>query len=120
MRGTVTEVTDGQDGRKVAQVQLENGESAQVAYWPELLEQWGADKLRAYLVHQAVEAAAGAQVEDPHQALLGDAEAAPVETPPAPAVCNLGAAGCVVDHDLADADQLAAPAHQAAAVQEPA
>jgi hypothetical protein len=85
MRGTVAEVTDRADGRKVALVQLESGESALVAYWPELLEQWGADKLRGWLVHQAEQAAATAAGDDAHQALLGEADAAPVEiTPPAP------------------------------------
>jgi hypothetical protein len=115
MRGKVTAITDTADGlRKLAAVELEGiDEPVHVAYWPELLEQWGAEKLRAWLVHQAVEAVAASADEDPHQALLGEAEPVPVEPPPPPPVCNLGASGCVVDHGD---DELAAPTHRTEAV----
>jgi|ERR1700732_215243 len=109
MKGKVTEIVAGSDGRKLARVELEGVEgSIQIAYWPELLKQWGPDRLRGWLVAQAeaslidTEAAAAAHAE--HEALVGEAEGDPGPAAPEPAACNLGAVGCVLEHDPAEAE----------------
>jgi hypothetical protein len=115
MKGTITAI-EAAGARMLARVQLEGDDAlVEVEYWPELLEQWGADVLRAHLVHQAVvqrAAQSAPAAAEQHAALIGAAEAAPgPEGAPAPADPEPSMAlgePARVEADVAAADE---PAH---------
>jgi hypothetical protein len=92
----VVRVAQGLPGQPWAAVVQLDGESEPrtVTYWPELLEQWGADRLRAHLVYEAsqqraadeAEAAQASTLERHAAELPGGADAqegpTPEPTPP--------------------------------------
>ena len=96
MRGTITAIAAGKDGQQLARITLEGGQQFEIPYWPELLEQWGPEALRAHLLHQAELASRPAAPLD-HSALLGEAEASPV--------CREGEIGCTKSHEPAAAER---------------
>jgi hypothetical protein len=99
MTGTVTATRRGPEGRMVATVALEDGRRFEVPYWPELLEQWGAEPLRTWLVNEAATTAAqlDTRAAFDHSALHGEAAAAPV--------CRKGEIDCTDPHEEPADDQ---------------
>jgi hypothetical protein len=68
----VVRVAQGLPGQPWAAVVQLDGESEPrtVTYWPELLEQWGADRLRAHLVYEASQQRAADEAEAAQAATL--------------------------------------------------
>jgi hypothetical protein len=114
MRGQITRIDPAPAGAKwIAHVTLEGAprmvqgprddepheEPWLVEYWPELIEQWPAEAVRAWIMQRAAEQheRAAAQVAetnaaaDRHADLLGSAEAA--------VVCHNGEIGCTEIHN---------------------
>lgn len=92
------------ESKLTARVALGDGSRHEISYWPELLEQWGPDALRAWILQQAVEASSGG-AEPAHEthgrALVGAGEAAPV--------CRKGEIGCTDEHGEPPPDVESAP-----------
>jgi hypothetical protein len=117
MRGEVVAIDQMPAGQKwVAHVTLEGAprmvqgprdeqaheEPWAVPYWPELVDQWAPEAVRAWLIQQAAtlhereqaEAATADKLAEQHKAILGAGEAA--------AVCREGEIGCEKPHDPGD------------------
>lgn len=104
MKGTITDVKLAADGRIAASVELDGdvegegeGEHQRrrvVHYWPELVEQWGADAVRAHVLQLAADERdaelAKTVMMAPHLDVVGQGDAA--------AVCRLGHIACTDEH----------------------
>ena len=82
-------------GQLVAEVEVDAGQMVDVAYWPELLEQWGAEPLRAWVLQQASDLSAATPATPIHEshaaALVGEGQPA--------VVCRQGEIGCTEAHE---------------------